>query len=116
LRESGFAALVGRPCGLRELLAAGDGARAAAREAYAASVRKQIGASFAVLGGIDALAFCAAEPLACAGFVRETCAALGRLAVPWAGWEAGLAELPPQVHVLPFDRYEALAQLAAACP
>jgi acetate kinase len=114
-RESGFAALVGHPCGLAELLAAADAATAAARDVFRASVLKQIGAAIAVLGGVEALVFSAREPEPYADFVRDLSSTLGRLEVPWQGWQAGQAELPPQVQLLSYDRHGVMATLAAAC-
>jgi acetate kinase len=105
-RESGFAGLLGRPCGLREILTAGgDPEVAAVREIFRYSVSKYVGAFAAVLGGVEAVAFASEEPERGAGFAQEICRRLDRLLA--AG--GGRAGDRLQVHTFSYDKAAIMA-------
>jgi acetate kinase len=55
--ESGFAALLKRPCGIEEVLEALDPGAGLARQMLRHGILKQIGAGLALLGGADMLVF-----------------------------------------------------------
>jgi acetate kinase len=72
--ESGFKALVGRPCGLAELLSAeADPATALARRMLFHQLRKYVGAFVAALGGMDTLVFTGDQTPTIRRMAREVC-------------------------------------------
>ncbi|MBN1586657.1 MAG: hypothetical protein JW937_04430 [Candidatus Omnitrophica bacterium] len=70
-KESGFSALVGRPCSLRELLSGRGAVSAAARGVYAHQLLQHIGASVASLGGVDHIVFTGRNENSFMSFSRE---------------------------------------------
>ena len=69
--RSGFRALVGRPCGFRELvLENGEPDQALARKILLYDIVKYVGAYAAVLGGVDALCFVAEDPRQAGPFIK----------------------------------------------
>ena len=78
--RSGFRALVGRRCGFRALVAPGpDEKREWARRILRYDLVRSIGASAAVLGGVDVVVFAAEDLAGCTGFIVEICRDLAPL-------------------------------------
>ncbi|MBN1477542.1 hypothetical protein JXA47_12370 [Candidatus Sumerlaeota bacterium] len=71
-QESGLTALAGRPCDLSDLLHVGDDERLRfAREVYLYQVVKSIGASIALLGGVDVALFLCRSVTDSEGLIAE---------------------------------------------
>jgi acetate kinase len=70
-RESGFTGLLGRRCGLRDILEGEEEDVVAVRETFRHNLIRQIGAFIAVLGGIDAIAFISDDPDRYAEFIEN---------------------------------------------
>ena len=91
--RSGFQALAGRRCGFSELLrASGEAGKALARRMLTYNIVKYVGAFAAVLGGLDALVFCAQDPEASAPLLRAVCRKLEFLGLSCDGIGGGRAQ------------------------
>ena len=116
--QSGFSALLGRPCTLAEITHGPDADPdlATAKDFHLYQVRKYLGAFVAVLGGVDAIAFVAEDMTAYADFICDFARELPFLAIrpaPHAkasGFALRLTEddSPVQVYGLRYDKWAAL--------
>ena len=78
--RSGWRGLAGKRCGFRDLLVEnGNADKAMARRILLYDIVKYIGAFTAILGGVDAVAFIAEDPEACALFISSICRELAVL-------------------------------------
>jgi acetate kinase len=95
--ESGFKALVGRPCGLAELLSAeSDPATALARRMLFHQLRKYVGAFVSALGGVDTLVFTGEHTATTHRVAREVCENLDFAGLR-CNWESEPGRLPRAV-------------------
>ena len=116
--QSGFSALLGRPCTLAEIAHSRDADPdlATAKDFHLYQVRKYLGAFVAVLGGVDAIAFVAEDMTAYGELICDFARDLSFLAIrpaPHAkasGFALRLTEAdsPVQVYGLRYDKWAAL--------
>ena len=84
--RSGFGALAGKPCGLRDLLCMDDDAgKSLARRMLNYDIVKYTGAFAAALGGVDLISFAAEDPESSAPFILEVCRELEFLGLCYNG-------------------------------
>lgn len=119
--RSGFRALVGRSCTLRQMLAGGeDAGHVLARRILRYDLVRTIGAFTAVLGGVDVVAFTHEAAPEYAGFIREICTDLEFLGVrpsdPGSSADDEIVSAEGNVKVvgLRADRWRIMAARAAA--
>jgi len=120
--QSGFAALVGGPCSLADLLGGGaDPKFTLARRVLVYQLVKYVGAFMSVLGGADTLVVASERPLETQPLAREICDALHFLGVrcDW-GSEPGryphlvsTEESALRVLLAGYDPWETMAQRAS---
>jgi acetate kinase len=80
--KSGFTGLLGRRAGLLEVLCdTTDPQARLAREMLGYGILRHVGASIAVMGGVDAVVFATPHPGACLGFISKICQALACVGV-----------------------------------
>lgn len=119
-QKSGFTGLLGRPCGLGDLLAARGEAQAdSVLELYSYQLTKAIGAAVSVLGGLDVLVFMVHAPEDVAGLVSQIVDRLAWLGIRRRAGARPDGETvtekgsPVGVFCLQYDKWSVLADAAA---